>query len=511
MPAKIRFDGVTKSFGRGRAAHNVLEDITLEAREREFLCILGPSGCGKSTLLAMAAGLEQPSQGRIEVDGKLVTGPDPSRMVVFQEYGVFPWATVWQNVVLGIRHFTEAKQRAIATHTIDLVGLSGFENTYPGQLSGGMRQRLEVARSLVVSPEILLMDEPLSALDALTRLTVRAEIVRIWKETSTTILFVTHDVDEALQLGDRVALLSGAPAKLIDVVDIDLPRPRDISTAAYERLKAKVSLACGAATTSPKAKLSNHDGEKKPKIVLQGIDQVFGRDGDKLKVLDDINLTIGDGEFVCLLGASGCGKSTLLNIASGLLRPTRGRVSIDGEEIRGPHPRRIFVFQENAIFPWANVEENVRLGIRRLGGEVQQRKIDEALEMVGMTKYRTALPHELSSGMKQRVEVARALAVSPDVLLMDEPFAALDSGTRISLCGELLRIWDQQRITILFVTHDVTEAVNLAERVVVFTARPGRIAEVVPIEIPRPRFDQPEQMAQTKAHLYQLLGVPQSL
>lgn len=248
-------------------------------------------------------------------------------------------------------------------------------------------------------------------------------------------------------------------------------------------------------------------GTGRPKVVFEGVSKDFGQKGESLRVLADVNLIIEDGEFVCLLGPSGCGKSTLLNVAGGFEHPTEGRVSIDGQEVLQPHPKRVFVFQEYGIFPWASVWDNIVLGIRKRSNEDQHRIAEEVIELVGLTGFERAYPMELSGGMKQRVEVARALAVAPDVLYMDEPFGALDSLTRLTLRAELLRIWEERRPTILFVTHDVDEAMQLAERIVVFTARPGRIADILSIDIPHPRDIGSPEYGQIKRRLYELVGV----
>jgi ABC-type nitrate/sulfonate/bicarbonate transport system ATPase subunit len=214
---------------------------------------------------------------------------------------------------------------------------------------------------------------------------------------------------------------------------------------------------------------------------------VFHRGGETISVLDNINLAVADGEFVCLLGPSGCGKSTLLNTMAGFLSPTSGEVRVDHEIVRGPDPRRIFVFQERGVFPWLTVEGNIAFGLAKLTREQREQRVAHYVQMVGLQGFERAYPSELSGGMKQRLEVARALAVNPDMLLLDEPFGALDSITRLTMRQELLRIWQAERKTIVFVTHDIDEAVQLADRVVVMSARPASIRQIVIIDIPHPR------------------------
>ncbi|MCB9898941.1 MAG: ABC transporter ATP-binding protein [Planctomycetes bacterium] len=261
---------------------------------------------------------------------------------------------------------------------------------------------------------------------------------------------------------------------------------------------------------------SRHDdpaGHDAPdKVVVCGVSKAFAKGGGELAVLEAVDLTVQDGQFVCLLGPSGCGKSTLLNIIGGFERPTRGSVTIDGEEVARPDPRRVFVFQEYGIFPWASVWDNVALGLRHMKDKAAQSEIVQRyVDLVGLGGFERTYPMELSGGMKQRVEVARALAVSPDVIYMDEPFGALDSLTRLQMRSELIRIWQAEKKTILFVTHDVDESIQLAERIVVFTARPGRIRDVVTVDLPHPRDLGSAEYGRVKNHLYELLGVSHTI
>jgi NitT/TauT family transport system ATP-binding protein len=223
------------------------------------------------------------------------------------------------------------------------------------------------------------------------------------------------------------------------------------------------------------------------KLSIRGLDMTFRAEGKEISVLENIDLDVREGEFVCILGPSGCGKSTLLNVVGGFLEPTAGTVTIDREAVHGPDPRRIFVFQERGVFPWLTVEGNIGFGLGRLPADERRRRIDHYVRLVGLTGFENAYPQELSGGMKQRVEVARALAVNPDMLYLDEPFGALDSITRLVMRGELLRIWGQEKKTILFVTHDIDESVQLADRVVVMSSRPAHIRRIVEIDLPHPR------------------------
>ncbi len=212
---------------------HVLERVNLQVCEGEFVCIVGPSGCGKTTLLNIIAGFTLASRGEVLVEREPVHGPDRRRIFIFQEGGVFPWLTVRETIGFGLDRISGSDRAAVIQHYVEMVGLTGFEGAYPRELSGGMRQRVEIARALAANPEILYMDEPFGALDYITRFKMRADLVRIWEAERKTILFVTHDIDEAIQLADRVLVMSRRPATVQQIVEVDLPRPRDLDSPAY--------------------------------------------------------------------------------------------------------------------------------------------------------------------------------------------------------------------------------------------------------------------------------------
>ncbi|HUV03148.1 MAG TPA: ABC transporter ATP-binding protein [Desulfobacteria bacterium] len=228
MNHKLKLRNVTKMFKSEEGEIKALDSINLEVKVSEFLCILGPSGCGKTSLLRMVAGLDYPSSGEILLDGETVRGPSPDRGMVFQEYSLFPWRTVIKNVTFGlkIQGVDQEHQYEIAERYIELVGLKGFEQSYPHELSGGMKQRVAIARALATDPAILLMDEPFGSVDAQTRNLLQKELLEIWKRTEKTVLFVTHSVDEAIYLADRIAVMSARPGRIITCMDIEIPRPR---------------------------------------------------------------------------------------------------------------------------------------------------------------------------------------------------------------------------------------------------------------------------------------------
>jgi len=232
--SKIVVRGINRTFhlkkGGGEPAREfvALKDIDLDVRKGEFLVLVGPSGCGKSTLLDILAGLAHPNSGEVRIDGKTITGPALDRGIVLQGYALFPWRTVRKNVEFGleIKKVPKAQRRDISDRFIKLVGLDGFADRYPHELSGGMKQRVAIARALAYDPEVLLMDEPFAAVDAQTRENLQDELLRIWEETKKTIVFVTHSIEEAAFLGDRVAVLSANPGQVKEIVKVDLPRPR---------------------------------------------------------------------------------------------------------------------------------------------------------------------------------------------------------------------------------------------------------------------------------------------
>lgn len=229
--------------------------------------------------------------------------------------------------------------------------------------------------------------------------------------------------------------------------------------------------------------------ERNIKVKIDGVRKVFNGRSGEMVALNGINMDILDNEFVCVVGPSGCGKSTLLNIIAGLMEPTSGNVFVDGKKVQGTGVERGVVFQQYALFPWLTVKKNVEFGLRLKN--LPEDEIEEIamkyIRMVDLEKFTNAYPKELSGGMKQRVAIARAYAVNPEVLLMDEPFGALDAQTRTQLQSELLKTWQEERKTCFFITHDVEEAIILAQRVVIMSARPGRVKEIVEIDIPYPR------------------------
>jgi NitT/TauT family transport system ATP-binding protein len=245
MNHTLRLRNVTKTFASENGQREAVDAINLVVKPAEFLCIVGPSGCGKTTLLRMIAGLDYPSSGEIILDGKQVTGPSPDRGMVFQEFSLFPWKNVLKNVEFGLEILEVPDKRKIAEEYIELVGLQGFEHSYPYELSGGMKQRVAIARALATNPSILLMDEPFGSVDAQTRNVLQEELLEIWARTKKTILFVTHSVDEAVYLGDRILVMSTRPGRIIECMRVTLPRPRKRTSRETNELRERLLMLLG--------------------------------------------------------------------------------------------------------------------------------------------------------------------------------------------------------------------------------------------------------------------------
>ena len=234
---KLKIDNVYKEY-QGRSGKTIaLNGVNLEIKENEFICVVGPSGCGKSTLLNIIAGLLEPTSGTVTLDGKVIEGTGVERGVVFQQYALFPWRTVLKNVMfpLEMKKVPKEEAEAIARKYIKSVGLEGFEKSYPKELAGGMKQRVAIARAYAANPEVLLLDEPFGALDAQTRVQLQAELLETWEKEKKTCFFITHDVDEAIILAQRVIIMSARPGRIKKIVDIDIPYPRTQATKTDPR------------------------------------------------------------------------------------------------------------------------------------------------------------------------------------------------------------------------------------------------------------------------------------
>ncbi|MBT9385820.1 ABC transporter ATP-binding protein [Pseudooceanicola sp. CBS1P-1] len=519
--AVIDFQNVSKSFGEGTEATHVLKDINLTVHEGEFLVLLGFSGTGKTTLINLMAGLEFPTRGQVSFRGKRIEGPGPERGVIFQNYSLMPWLTVAGNVQLALDSCFPQMGRVEKAQTvakyIKMVGLSHAASRRPAELSGGMRQRVNVARALAMNPEVLLLDEPLSALDALTRANLGDEIEAIWNADKKTCVLITNDVDEAILLADRIIALN-PDGTLGEEFRVEMPRPRDRSAMntddTFKALRAKVTNYLMDAGIEAKSDgnrtLPNveaiHTHDNLPKAVsdaqkgmldnrflsFEKLHKIYPTPKGPLTVVEDFNLKMDRGEFISLIGHSGCGKSTVLTMTAGLNAISKGVIKLDGYDVEGADPERAVVFQAPNLFPWLSAKENVAIGVDRVYPKAsraeRQDVVEYYLERVGLGDAMDRPAHSMSNGMKQRVGIARAFALSPKLLLLDEPFGMLDSLTRWELQEVLMEVWSRTKVTAICVTHDVDEAILLADRVVMMTNGPqATIGKITDVNLPRPR------------------------
>ena len=520
----LELRGVGKSFTNGNRATEVLAGIDLTIGAGEFVAIVGFSGSGKTTLISLLAGLERPTAGSVLFEGVEVTGPSPERGVVFQNYSLMPWLSVEGNVALAVNAVHGGRSRAerarTVAHYIEMVGLAHAADRKPAELSGGMRQRVAVARALAMSPKVLLLDEPLSALDALTRAKLQDELETISTQERKTVVLITNDVDEAILLADRIIPLTPGPgATFGPEFKVNLPRPRDRNAinddGEFRRLRATITRylldvnrnkgtkELGRVTLPNVLPLPMKDPPRAyldatPKYVSTRyieffkVSKVFPTRQGPLTVVDGFDLLMDRGEFVSLIGHSGCGKSTVLAMTAGLSDVSNGGIVVDGREVVTAGPDRAVVFQAPSLFPWLTAAQNVALGVDRVYPHATAAEradiVHYYLGRVGLGDSADKRASDLSSGMRQRVGIARAFALSPKLLLLDEPFGMLDSLTRWELQELLMEIWARTKVTAICVTHDVDEAILLADRVVMMTNGPqARIGKIMRVDLPRPR------------------------
>lgn len=525
----LEISGLSKHYGEGEQRTDVLSNINLKVEEGEFIVIVGFSGSGKTTLISALAGLIEADAGGVLYKNQYIEGPGKERGVVFQSYSLLPWLSVKGNVSLAVDQVFGNKPRSerteIVNHYIDMVGLSHACDRKPAELSGGMRQRVAVARALAMRPDILLLDEPLSALDALTRAKLQDEFAEISEKEKKTIILITNDVDEAILLADRIIPLNPGPnATLGPEFKVELERPRDRaamnSNDEFIKLRAQVTdylLKVGNAREAQqgeerllpnvvpisvskgrvaKAPDAYYDEAKSPiekrYLEFSQLKKIYPTPTGPLTVVDGFDLTLCKGEFITLIGHSGCGKSTVLSMAAGLNAISGGGIALDGREVVDAGPERAVVFQSPSLLPWMSAYDNVSLGVERVyprASSGERREICEYyLAKVGLADSMQRSAADLSNGQKQRVGIARAFALSPKLLLLDEPFGMLDSLTRWELQDVLMDVWKRTQVTTVCVTHDVDEAILLADKVVMMSNGPNaRIGNIMEVDLPRPR------------------------
>jgi len=556
----LELKAVCKSYG----ATSILNNINLSIKEGEFVAIVGFSGSGKTTLISAIAGLIQADSGEVLKQGRPITAPGPDRGVVFQNYSLMPWLTVFENVALAVdeifKDWSAEQRKAHTEKYVRMVNLGAAMDKKPAELSGGMRQRVNVARALAANPDILLLDEPLSALDALTRGNLQDEILQIWAQEKKTVILITNDVDEAIYMADRVIPLNPGPdATFGPDFHINIDRPRDRTAlnhnAEFKRLRAEItrylmdigieknlgssadqivlpnvkpntsndwdrdrsafaapapgklaaytpslaiaaSVPDGPAAYTPSLAIKPAQGDlSRPRYLeFSQLSKIYPTpDGNSsVKVVDGFDLKMKKGEFISIIGHSGCGKSTVLSMTAGLNSVSEGVIILDNKEIDSAGPDRGVVFQAPSLFPWLTAFENVMLGVDKVYPHASKSERDDIVEYyltrVGLGDSLRKKAADLSNGMRQRVGIARAFALSPKLLLLDEPFGMLDSLTRWELQEVLMEVWERTHVTAIVVTHDVDEAILLADRVVMMTNGPhAKIGKIEDIDLPRPR------------------------
>ena len=556
----LELKSVCKSYG----ATSILNNINLTIKEGEFVAIVGFSGSGKTTLISTIAGLIQADKGEVLKQGLPITSPGPDRGVVFQNYSLMPWLTVFENVALAVdqifKDWPAEQRRAHTEKYVKMVNLGAAMDKKPAELSGGMRQRVNVARALAASPDILLLDEPLSALDALTRGNLQDEILQIWAQEKKTVILITNDVDEAIYMADRVIPLNPGPdATFGPDFHINIERPRDRTAlnhnTEFKRLRAEITrylmdigmeknrdlaqdkivlpsvkpntsndwdrdrsafaapvpgrLAACTPSLAIAASVPDGPAAYTPSLAIKPTQDDLGRprylefsqlskiyptpDGNSsVKVVDGFDLKMKKGEFISIIGHSGCGKSTVLSMTAGLNDISEGVIILDNKEIASAGPDRGVVFQAPSLFPWLTAFENVMLGVDKVYPHASKSERNDIVEYyltrVGLGDSLRKKAGDMSNGMRQRVGIARAFALSPKLLLLDEPFGMLDSLTRWELQEVLMEVWERTHVTAIVVTHDVDEAILLADRVVMMTNGPhAKIGKIEEIDLPRPR------------------------
>jgi nitrate/nitrite transport system ATP-binding protein len=524
--AILELKSVSKAYGTDAERTRVLKNASLAVEDGEFVAIVGFSGSGKTTLISLMAGLISADSGEVLFRGRRVTEPGPERGVVFQNYSLMPWLSVRGNIALAVDAVlgdkAAAERAARVEHYIEMVGLAPAARRKPAELSGGMRQRVAVARALAMAPDVLLLDEPLSALDALTRAKLQTEIEAIWSKERKTVVMITNDVDEAMLLADRIVPLNPGPdAGFGPEFRVPFERPRERTSMnaspAYKKLRAAITqylMEVGVRRTS-----KTHEDTRSPPNVtpirfdsgpprayrdaaetafeqryveFYQLSKVYRTPAGPLTVVDGFDMLMRKGEFVSLIGHSGCGKSTVLSMVAGLNEISGGGIVLDNKEVTNAGPDRAVVFQSPSLLPWLSARQNVGLGVDRVYPHSSRAEradiVSYYLERVGLAAAMDKPASELSNGMKQRVGIARAFALSPKLLLLDEPFGMLDSLTRWELQEVLMEVWSRTQVTAICVTHDVDEAILLADRVVMMTNGPNaRIGRIMRVDVPRPR------------------------
>ena len=468
----IRFENLSKSFGK----NEVLTDINLEVEKGQLVTLLGPSGCGKSTLLRCLAGLETVTSGRVYLDGEDITDKNPKDRdigMVFQQYSLFPNMDVAQNVAFGLKMKKVPKEEITkrVEEMVDIVGLSDHLHHYPAEMSGGQQQRAALARAMVTHPKVLLLDEPLSAIDALLRHSLQVEIRRIQKEMDITAIFVTHDQDEAMVMSDVINLMYQGKIVETGYTEEVLYHPK------HEYTKHLIA-----------AIPRNQEDTREDDLVMTAKDLnvyysvksggIFGKRENK-HVLQNVDFFIRRGEILGLVGESGCGKSTLAKCIVGLNKNYTGTL-----DIRESHPQLVFQDPYSSLNPMKKIgwilEEPLK--VNGMKDKAKRKTLaEQMLVQVGLdASFADRYPSELSGGQRQRISIGSALILNSKFIVADEPVSALDVTVQSQVLNLLLDLHRSQQLTYLFISHDLNIVRHFCNRVIVMYL--GEIVEEAEVE-----------------------------
>jgi len=439
----LEISQLSKHYGTDEDRVNVLHNINMKVDKGEFVAIVGYSGAGKTTLISLLAGLIEADVGGVLFHNKELDQPSDNIGVVFQSYSLMPWLSVEENIALAVNavcsNQTRKARMEIVDHYIELVGLSHARTRKPAELSGGMRQRVALARALAIKPEVLLLDEPLSALDALTRSRLQGELAMICEKEQCTIVLITNDVDEAILLADRVIPMTPAPsATLAEAFPVPHTRPRDRHAMNSDKrvIELRASIIKNLMTMNETTEAERHKTLVAPNVVpitqsvsppktvrqvsedlrkaryleFSQIEKIYPTPEGPLSVVKDFDLCLEKGEFITLIGHSGCGKSTVLSMSAGLTEISSGAIVLDGTHVQTTGPDRAVVFQSPSLMPWLTAYENVSLGVNKVYPHASKAERHDIicyyLTKVGLADAMHRHARELSNGMCQRVGIA---------------------------------------------------------------------------------------------------------
>ena len=485
----LHLRAICKSYPSQPQAVQVLNGITLTIEPGELFFLLGPSGCGKTTLLRCLAGLDFPTSGAIFFGERDVTHLAPhlrETAMVFQNYALWPHLTVAENIAFGLveRKIPTAERTQRVEQALRSVRLEGLGNRAIDQLSGGQRQRVVIAMAIALRPRLLIADEPTTALDVTTQAQILDLLKDLVQDFGMGLLMITHDLAVVSDMAERIVVM-----RYGEVVETGATK------ALFANMQHDYTKALFAASAHQVALPENTP--KDALLVVKDAIRDYPKPRTELfaprtytRAVNAVSFTLRKGERIGLVGESGCGKSTLLSLLAGLEHTDEGEIKLGQDPVVSPGRDRLVMFQQDALFPWLDVLENVLFGLRLKPDLTEAERLESAryyLNLVGLGNKEKARPHELSGGMRQRVALARSLAPNPRVLLMDEPFSALDALTREQLYGDIQEIFTKRKKTIVLVTHNIREAVCLGDRVVLFSPNPGRVQQVFDVNLPRPR------------------------